>query len=161
MVKAMQSKGFVRLVLRGLLGGALGGLLWASVAVLASGFRQGWWYWLLLGYLYQGLPLGIIMGAIVGTILWLVGRLKRLNLGVISRFLTGSFVATMIAWITAWWSTEQGDFFPTPWHFDFLWMVFFGAATGGIAGIVAGTGPSKEMLSANEAMLKHPQTEQK
>ncbi len=128
------------LLLRGSLGGALGGFLWASVAVLTSiGLRQGWWYWLLLGYLYQGLPLGVIIGTLVATTLWLIGRLTQLSLGVISRLLIGSLVATMIAWIAAWWSTEQGDFFPTPWHLDFLWIVFFGAATGGIGGMIAVT----------------------
>jgi hypothetical protein len=121
------------------LAATLGGFLWALVAVLtAIGFRKGWWYWLILGYLYQGFPLGVIIAALVATTLWLFGRLTKLNLGIISRLLAGSLIATMIAWIAAWWLTEPGDFFPTPWHLDFLWIVFFGSATGGIGGMIAG-----------------------
>lgn len=129
----------MRLLLRGALGGALGGFVWATVAVLVStGFRQGWWYWLTLGFLYQGLPLGMIIGVLVAAILGLLARLTQLKLGIPSRLVTGTLVATMIAWVTAWWLTKPGDFFPTPWHLDFLWIVFFGVATGGIGGVMVG-----------------------
>jgi len=139
MPEVVKEKGFLALLLRGSLGGALGGFLWALVTVLTSiGFRQGWWYWLLLGYMYQGLPLGVIMGALVTTVLWLIARLRQVDSGLFTRFLIGSLIATMISWIAAWWSTQQGDFFPTPWHLDFLWIVFFGAATGGVGAIIAG-----------------------
>lgn len=115
-----ESKGFMRLLLRGALGGALGGFVWATVAVLVStGFRQGWWYWLTLGFLYQGLPLGMIIGVLVAAILRLLARLTQLKLGIPSRLVTGTLVATMIAWVTAWWLTKPGDFFPTPWSSGF------------------------------------------
>lgn len=149
MAKFVRSEGFLKVLLRGSLGGAFGGFVWALVAVLTSiGLRQGWWYWLLLGLLYQGLPLGLIIGAMVATLLWFLGRVTQLSLGLFVRFVIGSLIATMIAWIAAWWSTDQGNSFPTPWHLDFLWIVLFGAATGGVGGILTGGNPSPKHLMA-------------
>ena len=139
MPNIMRARGFLRVLLRGALGGALGGFLWVIIAVLTTiGFRRGWWYWLIIGYLSQGLPLGVIFGAFVACTFWLFGRLTDLHLGIIRRFLTGSLIATMIAWTAAWWFTQPGDFFPTPWHLDFVWLILFGTSTGGIGGMIAG-----------------------
>jgi hypothetical protein len=137
----MQKRGFLVRVLRGLLGGALGGLLWAALAIIFSmGFAQGWWYWLTLGYLFQGLPAGVIIGALTGTIIWIIDRAKQIGLGHASRVTIGTVIG-MIAWFAGWWLTSKdaSDYVPTPWHLDFLWIVFFGVAIGGIAGIMVGT----------------------
>lgn len=154
--KETSERGFLRHLLRASLGGALGGFLWAVVSILISmGFRQTWWYWLLIGVLYQGLPIGLAIGVVVGIVIWLGSRVLKVNLGMANRFLIGSAIATMLAWIAAFLSTERGDFFPTPWHLEFLWIVFFGVATGGVAAMIAGSRYRRKVLDEKKVDLKN------
>lgn len=135
----MEKKRFITLLLRGTLGGSVGGFLWATTAIgISIGFGPRGWLWLVLGYLYSGLPAGVLIGGITGTIIWLINRLREASLGMVGRATVGTLTA-MIVWFTWWWLTDKHPYLPTPWHAEFLWIVLFGVAIGGLAGIVAGT----------------------
>ena len=143
-----------RFLWRGAVGGAAGGFLCVALGVLPSfGFPLNWKaliFWLILVYVKLGLPEGVIIGALVGIMIWLVNRYRRISLGLIGRFLIGTLIGVMITWMTVWWLTEQGDYVPMPWHPQFLRIIFFGAALGGVAGIIARTKrPRKRDLGAD------------
>jgi len=102
------------------------------------GFSQTAWQWLLLGYVVNGLPMGLITGALVATGIRLINRRRAANLSVATRILYG-MITGMLVWSLSWWLTSNHDYVPTPWHADFLWIVFFGLALGGSAGLLVGS----------------------
>lgn len=147
MDEVVTQKAILKLVLRGAVGGALGGLIWVTIALLISiQFSPVWLSWLVGGYLTVGLPAGAVLGGLIGSIIWLVNRLTRTNLGIIWRLFTGTLVATIISWAASWSLTQPGDYVVTPWHVDFVWLFFFGVAIGGTAGIMAGGRSKKQQL---------------
>ena len=126
-------------MLRGAVGGALGAFLWAMIIVFTSlELRSEWWQWLIIGFVYPGLPAGFIIGLVVATMIWLINSYGRRDLRVISRFVIGTFLGVIITWLIIWTRTGQNDYVPTPWHLDFLWIVLFGAMIGGVAGMLVG-----------------------
>lgn len=139
-----KGKGFLKLLLRGVLGGVLGAFLWATTSILISiGFGPGGWLWLILGFLFSGVPAGVLIGGFTGAAIWTINRLRNASLGLVIRASVGTLLA-MIGWFMFWWlaSDAYDVYVPVPWHAEFLWIVHFGIAIGGIAGVMA-TNPQK------------------
>ncbi len=92
-------KGFGKLLLRGLLGGALGGfvLILGMFNPVRFGIESTWAQWLVFGYLVLGLPLGAFIGGVVGVGIWLIHRKTGSNLGPLRRAVIGMTTA-MLAW---------------------------------------------------------------
>jgi len=137
MARKTKRKYFLILLVRGALGGVLGAFLWATTSIVFSiGIGPGGWLWLILGFLFSGLPAGVLIGGIIGTVIWMINRLTNASLGLVSRASVGTLLA-MIGWFVFWWLARDAYdvYIPVPWHAEFLWIVHFGISIGGIAGV--------------------------
>lgn len=155
MVRETNPKGFLKLLRRGALGGVLGAFLWATTSILISiGFGPGGWLWLILGFLFSGLPAGVLIGGFTGAAIWTINRLRNASLGRVIRASVGTLLA-MIGWFMFWWLARDAYdvYVPVPWHTDFLWIVHFGITIGGIAGLVATTPPKEDAALANQTAV--------
>ncbi len=92
-----KSKRFGILLLRGLLGGAVGGFLLAAWSVLArmDVFQTNWDQWLFAFYFLGGLPVGLCGGGITSLTIWLVNHFTQKDLGPVLRFVTGTLIASV------------------------------------------------------------------
>jgi hypothetical protein len=140
MTEVVRDKGFLRLMLRGAFGGAVGAFVLFALVLLFEKFGSWeiWAGWLLVGYLVFGLPFGAFIGALVGTAITLIKRQAGANLGALVRLILGTAIA-VIFWGLFFWERET-----SPYHdiYSWLWFVFavllFAVATGGMAGLVVG-----------------------
>ena len=126
------------LLLRGALGGALGGFILVATLILIQFGTFGSGAWLVLGYLLFGLPCGAFIGILVGTTIPLINRQAGLNVGVFGRVIVGTLIAT-IFWGLFFLGKEASAYTNIN---SWLWFVFavllFSLPTGGIAGLVVG-----------------------
>jgi hypothetical protein len=127
-------------LLRGIGGGALGGFVFAAGAVLfvqPSGW-DNWLGWFLIIYVAVGLPFGAFIGGVVGIIVWLIHFQRPTALGPLSGAIIGTLVG-IICWAAVWSLTYQTGYVEHSWPSILLGLALFGAATGGIPGVVVGS----------------------
>jgi len=126
------------LLLRGLLGGVLGGVVWACLLIFMKldHFGSTWGQWLFIEMIF-GVPLGIFLGGLSATLTWLIYRISGLNLGLPIRAILGMLLALTL-WFIFWLLTDRTGLIPTPWQEDLVDAVRFAAALGGVAAIVVG-----------------------
>jgi len=138
----------VRLLLRGLLGGALGGLIWVATPVVANLKQSGVpWDWLAVVYVLVGLPLGTVIGGLVAITLWLIHLQTRVVLGAILRLIIGTLTAMSLLGLLAWWQCNGPGYVKVSWQRNLIGIFLLGVATGGLSGLIIGTlRPEKEKL---------------
>ena len=143
-VAEWKAKGFRILLLRGVLGGALGGFVWAALRIFLELDRFGstWAHWLFIGYIF-GIPGGVLLGALIATVVWLLHRLSGKDLGPAIRAILGISIA-FIPWLVSWLLDDRTGFVPTPWQYDVMDAVRFAGALGGVAAIIVGRQRSEE-----------------
>jgi hypothetical protein len=146
----VKSKGFLKPLVRGLLGGALGGFVLVAILILIQFGTFGSGEWLVLSYLLFGLPCGAFIGIIVGAAILLINRQAGLNLRLFVRVILGMAIA-VIFWILFFWGKEEfafGDI--RAWLWFCLTILLYAMATGGIAGVVIGRQTSSVLESEQE-----------
>lgn len=132
-------KRFAIVLLRGLLGGALGGLIWVATPVVANLKQSGVpWDWLAVVYLLVGLPLGAVMGGFVAVTLWLIHRQARNELSAIARVVIGTLTAIILWAILFYWRQDSAGYVESSWQRTLTGIFLLGAATGGLSGLFVG-----------------------
>src|SRR5438309_2334035 len=103
-----ESRGFRISLLRGLIGGALGGFLWAALTILLSirKFGSTWDQWFFVEFVLFGLPMGLFVGGVVGFVIWLIRIKREISLGLIGRFVVGSLIG-LVPWLVDFWLTSN------------------------------------------------------
>jgi hypothetical protein len=141
-------RGFRALLLRGLLGGAVGGFVLTSSIIYMSQPKgwDNWFGWLMMGYVVIGLPYGVFIGGLVATAIWSLHRLMKMNLGLLSRVVIGS-IMSMICWAVVWFLNYRPGNIERSWKSILLGLALFGGATGGIAGLIIGRQSSGTKVS--------------
>jgi len=135
----MESKKFRILLLRAILGGGVGGFTMAALSVLLrlDLFGSNWGQWLFGFFLFLGLPYGVIVGGIVGTIIWLIHRQTRVDLRPIIRGIIGTAVGITAAVVVNL-MTDRTGYVPISWQAQFLDVVMSGLALGALPGVCVG-----------------------
>jgi hypothetical protein len=85
MTRAKHGKGFLILLVRGVLGGVIGGVVFAGVEVCLVR-PTGWDNWIgyfLLILIIGGLPFGLLIGAGLAVVGWLVYRQTGVRFGLL------------------------------------------------------------------------------
>ena len=134
-----KSKKLRILLLRGLLGGAVGGLLIAAWSVLGQIelFQTNWDQWLLVYYLVVGLPFGLSSGGITAVTIWLIHHHTQVNLGPGIRTLTGTVIGIIGLIILSLMANKTNSIS----NFQlshFFGLVLFGICVGGLPGLFVG-----------------------
>lgn len=142
MAAAFKSKGFLRLLLRGVLGGVSGALVLAFVEVCIIR-PSGWDNW--LGYFLLifivSLPFGVIAGVGLSGALWLVYDKTGIHFRLLTRGLLGTVIGMVM--IGIWWAMTANPYKQSyekhSWIVDSLGLILLGAAFGGIPGLLIGS----------------------
>jgi uncharacterized membrane protein YgaE (UPF0421/DUF939 family) len=140
MVGEMKGKGFLRLLLRGLVGGALGAFVLCGILLLFEKFGSWdiWAGWLVVAYFVFGLPFGAFIGGLVGTAITLINKQIGTDMGSLFRLIVGTAIA-IIFWALFFWQKEASEFRDiTSWLWFVLTVILFATGTGGIAGLAVG-----------------------
>src|SRR5437660_11801026 len=89
---------FVIAILRGALGGVVGGFVWVLVFVLLASQPIGGNFFQVLAvtYILSGLPFGLFVGAIVGLIVWMIHKRKAVTLTFGDRLILGIVIAALV-----------------------------------------------------------------
>jgi hypothetical protein len=99
--------------------------------------RVNWLSLMVVAYLLYGLPIGALVGGVVGTAIWGIHASWRVELGPVSRFAIGTLLA-MVFWSILLVLSSTNGFAPQSWHSIALGVFEFGGALGGLAGLVSG-----------------------
>ena len=134
----MKTKPFGILLLRGLLGGAIGGFLIAAWSVLAQIelFKGNWDQWLFVFYLYS-LPAGFGGGGVTALTIWLIHHYTHKNLGRVVRVIIGSLIA-ITGFIIFFLMTARATIFSIFSWSGLLVLGLLGLCFGGLPGLVVG-----------------------
>jgi hypothetical protein len=81
------------MILRAMLGGAIGGFAWLFLPAIFMGADLHALPWLVLGYAFFGLPIGAGIGGLIGFAIWIVYRPSETNLRVVLRVTIGIAIA--------------------------------------------------------------------
>ena len=140
----MEKKRFMILLLRGLLGGALGGFVLIGVLVNPVTFGSSWYFWLFAGFAFFGLPCGLIIGGILGITIWLIHHTTGASLGPFVRAIIGALIA-MTLWNFFFLLKDASEYTASSWRWQLGAVFLFGAATGGVTGLIVGS-PARTAL---------------
>ena len=128
----MFSKSIKSLVWRGAAGALLGGLVWVLLIPKLHGVRLDWP--LIQTGLVLIVPFSVVLGALIGAIIWKGYVWRRKNVGAIARALAGVGCTVMLGAIFGHVvSNYKSEGIP--------WMALleFGLVVGGLAGVIAGS----------------------
>jgi hypothetical protein len=121
------------LILRAIVGGAIGGFAWIFLYPTLGGVGLRAVPWLVIGYIAFGLPIGAGIGGLVGVVIWLVNELGNAPLHYGFRLLIGVGIAFLILGIYFFTQGSFGDL--TLRH---LWYaLYFSFAIGMTSGLMA------------------------
>jgi len=135
----MKKKKFIVLLLRGVLGGAVGAFLLLAILLYMTGLTwDNWLGWLLISYLAFGLPCGAFIGALVASVILLINRQAGMSLGTLSRVLIGTLIA-IVFWILFFWQKETSEYgYGRSWLRSVFAVLLFSITTGGFAALTVG-----------------------
>ena len=141
----MKTKPFGILLLRGLLGGAIGGFLIAAWSVLAQIelFKGNWDQWLFVFYLYS-LPAGLGGGGVTALTIWLIHHYTQKNLGPVIRVIIGSLIA-ITGFMIFVLMQKKAISFSHNWLVGLLILSLFGLCVGGLPGLFVGRQQRREV----------------
>lgn len=131
-------KGFGILLGRGLLGGALGGLVMIVTLINPVTVGKSWYFWVLVGYPILGLPCGLLIGGITGIAIWLIHRQTAARLGPFVRAVVGALIA-IVFWGLFFRLRDPSDYAGTSWQWYLIAVLIFGATTGLVTGLIVGS----------------------
>lgn len=150
MTTRTNTKPFVILLLRGVLGGALGAFVRILISVNPITFGSTWAEWLIFGYLVLGLPTGVFIGAMAATVIWMTYRRTRKNLGPVKRAIIGIIVAMIVSAIVDALTRPVG--YPSRSLLErLIGLILFAAMTGGTTGLVIGRQISSPKSNVSES----------
>ena len=138
MIGATENKGFGILLVRGLLGGALGGLVIMAGLVNPATIGSSWYFWLLIAYSVFGLPFGLITGGITGVSIWLIHQKTSARLGGFARAGIGILIS-LTFWGLVFWVKDSSDYYGSSWQRYLLAVFLFGTVTGVVTGLIVGS----------------------
>ena len=132
-----QPNKFWSLLLRGFLGGVLGVFVVAAVEICLLR-PTGWDNW--LGYFFiislVSLPFGLLVGPVLGVVIWFLRRETGIPFGMVSTTIIGTIAGTVA--ITIWWALTSEHLTDIVTSTKVLGAVLLGAAFGGVPGLVVG-----------------------
>jgi len=141
MLDALTPKMFLSASLRGAIGGALGAFVLLAILLHFEKFASWdiWGGWVVVAFLFFGLPYGAFIGLLVGTTIGLLNRQSGMNLGAVVRIVVGTAAASLF-WSLIYWLKEPSAYLDTNSRLRY-WLVvlMFATATGGIAGLAVGS----------------------
>lgn len=142
MVRARQSEAFLVLLLRGVVGGLIGGFVFAGVEICLLR-PTGWDNWIgyfILIFMIGGLPFGVLIGAVQAVVVWLINQQTGVRLGPFAMPLFGTVLGMIL--IGIWWTATanryQQSYEKSSWTVYIFGLFLLGAAFGGIPGLVIG-----------------------
>jgi len=138
MVEATENKGFGILFGRGLLGGALGGLVIIATLVNPVTIGNSWYFWLLISYSFFGLPFGLFTGGITGGSIWFIHLKTTARLGPFMRAAIGGLIG-LVFWGFVFWWRERSEHSGPSWRSYFTAVFLFGMTTGVLTGLIVGS----------------------
>jgi hypothetical protein len=147
MAKETNIKGFLKLFVRGVLGGIVGSLVVAA-AVVCLIRPTGWDNW--LGYFILifivSFPFGVVAGATLAGTLWVLNWQFGIHLGLLPRVLCGTAIGIII--IGIWWvmtsNPYKQSYETNSWTVGVWGLVLLGAAFGAIPGMLIGSRREKK-----------------
>src|SRR6266403_3670268 len=162
MPRETHSEKFLILLLRGVVGGLVGGFVFAGVEICLVR-PTGWDNWIgyfILIFMIGGLPFGVLVGAIQAVVVWLVYKQTSVRLGPLVTPLFGTVIGVIV--IGIWWSATanpyQQSYEKSSWTVYLLGLLLLGGAFGGIPGLVIGVRKRREPnLEANNPINEEPQ----
>jgi hypothetical protein len=127
-----------QLILRGAIGGAVGGIIWL---MMVSGFQAasegiGMLSLIIIGYLLLVLPTTTVIGAATGLLVKLIHIKSNKNIGVVARATIGIVAATSAMVLFLY---KQGDI--SNGNFSWITLTFiltFGIIVGSLTGVIIG-----------------------
>jgi hypothetical protein len=161
MARAGQNKAFLILLLRGVLGGMVGGFIFAAleVCLIRPNGLGNWIGWLLIMYISVGLPFSVIIGTALSLAIWLFYHYTGIQLGSLARGTIGTIVG-ITACAMAWSGSLGEGYESNPLMVNLIGLVLMGAAFGGIPGIVIGSQRSNQAVSPIKTADSFSQTPQ-
>ena len=133
----MENKGFGILLGRGLLGGALGGLVMIATLLNPVTIGNSWYFWLLIAYLFFGLPFGLFTGGITGVSIWLIHLKTTARLGPFMRAAIGALIG-LVFWGVLFWVRDRSEYASASWRSYITAVFLFGTTTGVLTGLIVG-----------------------
>ena len=161
MARPTHSGEFLSLLLRGVVGGLIGGFIFAAIEICLIR-PTGWDNWIgyfILIFMIGGLPFGVLVGAIQAVVVWLVDQQTSIRLGPLVTALFGTIIGVIA--IGIWWSATanpyQQSYEKSSWTVYLLGLLLLGGAFGGIPGLVIGARKRREPnLTVNSPINKEP-----
>ena len=152
MKRTKQSKGFLILLLRGVLGGMVGGFIFAvvEVCVMRPNALGNWIGWFLMICIVV-LPITLVISTALSIGYWFFYRETGIELGILARGIIGTIVGITV-YATTWLSGYRERNVRNPLIVDIIGLVLIGVAFGGIPGIVIGIQKSGEAPSKVDAI---------
>lgn len=133
-----KSKGLGNLSGRGLLAGALGGLIMIAVLVNPATVGRSWYFWILIAYFLFGLPCGLLIGGVIGLAIWLIHNQTAAPLGPVVRVIIGSLVA-IVFWALFFRLKDPIEYAATSWQWYLTAVFMFGGIMGTVTGLLVGS----------------------
>jgi hypothetical protein len=144
-----QRKTLVLLLLRGLIGGAIGGLLMMLSLLNPLTIGNSWYFWLLIAYSFFGLPFGLFTGGITGVLIWLVHYKTGARLAAFARVGIGILIS-LAFWGVLFWIKDSSEYAPSTWQRYLSAVLLFGTITGVVTGLIVGS-PAATTLNEVDA----------
>jgi hypothetical protein len=125
------------LILRGTLGGAIGGILWMFLPAVFMGILKDPWAlrMMIVGYLLFGLWITAALGGLVGFIIWAINRGTGMNLGAVLRVCIG----TPVAFVPMALYLFENE--PPLTIFNLWYPLFFSLVVGALSALIVGRSP--------------------
>ena len=132
---------------RGMLGGLLVGAIWSIVTMFLGEYLHSGNIKAAVNYLYLlALPafiglnflVGIVLGALIGAVIWLITKISKKHIGTGGRAIIGTLCTITASGFYSY-VTDHGESQPLSLWSYLIYLGAFGIVVGGVPGIIAGT----------------------